>query len=494
MVRHMAGTTGSSTVARQMQDRTHKGGAVLWFLRKHAPMPLPYADFLTDDDSLVTAAKNSPPKETSDAAAAGKGSVQRKSAAPQRDFLHDTLKAIGTELDLQHDVDDDGFGRIPHPQGSRVDSQSVAWNVRQSLRRKYDKHTESELAHLEAAVQAKEHEVASLRKQVEQMERYLAATQAAAARRSHRIQTRTEAPGSPIASTNSKVSPGGLANQLVKTKNLFLSAVGAKVWEADDGIHRSNRENVIEEWQHSIVRQSEISTTMRQHVDEQAKVLQQQTVQRKAQEAALFTSHSISLRLRAQVHQTEARVQRLANELKRVYKTLPETIQKKLESEGKVARKHHMELDFEDLKFQHRPEFFKYMECDGVQSESEACLKRIAEVEEQIVVADRVLAKGRWFAEASIQHARTAQTAIAALHDRFERFTEAGYTVSDLTLLDSHKGDTSNDAESVLQRATLAVHAINEFTEVIQRYESVCPCTDSRLSASSRHHDQGRST
>merc|ERR1719247_2059082 len=126
------------------------------------------------------------------------------------------------------------------------------------------------------------------------MERYLAATRAAAARRSCRMhEGRDDArrPSKPNAST-------ALANAIVKTKKNFLSSAGANVWDADDGVPRSPRENVIEEWQHSIMRQSEIAQSMRAHVDEMAKALHEQTIQRKAQEAALFASHTTTLRLR----------------------------------------------------------------------------------------------------------------------------------------------------------------------------------------------------
>merc|ERR1719454_350292 len=106
-----------------MQDRTHKGGAVLWFLRKHAPMPLPYAGFLRDDEPADVSTK-----ATTQESGGATGSVSAKSArGPQRNFLHGTLQVIGTELDNQLDVEAHGFGKTPHPQGSRMDSQSAAW-------------------------------------------------------------------------------------------------------------------------------------------------------------------------------------------------------------------------------------------------------------------------------------------------------------------------------------------------------------------------------
>jgi len=459
MVRQL---TGSSTVARQMQDRTHKGGAVLWFLRKHAPMPLPYASMVGDEEAAPTTAKSSSPDSTMAGAAAGGSVTQKPVSGPQRKFLHGTLQVIGAELDNQLDVEGDGFGNTPHPQGSRMDSQTAAWGARENLRRRYADHTDAELEQLEAAVQAKEQEVLALRKQVDQMERYLVSTRAAANRRSCRMRegsTDAERPTKTNVTTN-------IASQIVKTKKNFLSSAGAIVWDADDGVPRSPRENVIEEWQHSIMRQSEIAQSMRAHVDEQVKALQQQTIQRKAQEAQLFASHAVTLRLRAQAQQTEARVQRLANELRRIYQSLPETIRKKLSTDdGYATREHHKESELTALKVEHHSEFFKFLDTDSIQEESKTCQKRISEMEEHTVLAHRVLERGRWFGETGVQHARAARVAIDALHDRWARFAAAGHPAGELTL----KDNPTDDADCILQRATLSVNALTELIDILHK-------------------------
>merc|ERR1712023_409846 len=123
-------------------------------------------------------------------------------------------------------------------------------------------------------------------------------------------------------------SIGDTLSSIARTKKRLKTVAGLSVWDADD-TPRNARENIVEEWQETIMRQSELAQTMRVHVDEQIKNLQQQTIHRKAQESALFCSQAKALKIRAQAQSSEARVQRLANELKRVYHSLPETIQKK---------------------------------------------------------------------------------------------------------------------------------------------------------------------
>merc|ERR1719409_731082 len=118
----------------------------------------------------------------------------------------------------------------------------------------------------------------------------------------------------------------------------------------------------------------------------------------------------MTLRLRAQAQQTEARVQRLANELRRIYQSLPETIQKKLSSEDdNVTRQQHKDSELTALRVEHDSEFFKFMDTDRIQDESESCQKRISEIEEQTILAHRVLERGRWLAESGVNHGRAAK-------------------------------------------------------------------------------------
>jgi len=271
---------------------------------------------------------------------------------------------------------------------------------------------------------------------------------------------------------SAKPVSASIASTLAKSKKQFLQSAGISVWDADDSFTKTPRENVIEEWQNSIVRQSEMSQNMRAHVDEQVKFLQQQTIQRKAQEAALFASHTVALRLRAQAQQTEARVQRLANELKRIYQTLGDTIDRKLKVDGQQHNAQHMESELTALKVEHHSEFFKFLNTQSIQDESEACQKRVMEIDEHIKLAHHTIEHGQTFALSSLQHAKAAHAAIHALHDRWARFSAAGFNAGEMTLKDAH-GNVSDEADCILQRATLSVGALSELIGLMGRGEAL---------------------
>jgi hypothetical protein len=337
----------------------------------------------------------------------------------------------------------------------------AAWGARQSLRTRYAAHTVSELDQLEAAVEAKECEVAALKKQVEQMTRFLAATRTAATNRRMR-----EARGDSDAAK--PVMPTGLAKTLAKTKKKFLSSAGAEVWDVHEGGPVCPKgENVIEEWQHNVIAQSEMAQRMRAHVDEQKKALETQTSHRKAQETALFSSQVASLKLRAEAQQAEARVQRLANELKRVYQAVPDTIKQKIGPAISETREDKKETEIKALRIEHHTEFFKFMECDKIHHESEICQKKLTENDQDITLARQVLNRGRYFADSSVQHTQAAQMALDALHDRWARFVAAGYAAGELTVKDD-LGQRSDDADCVMQRATLSVTALTSLIHTLQ--------------------------
>lgn len=445
-----------------MQDRTHKGGAVLWFLRKHAPMPLPYADFIDPDDSP----RASPVKVTEKQAAgevpvsaSSKPKPKPKDIKSQRKFLHGTLKVIGTELDNQHDIDQ-ALTLSATPQGCRLggDASLAAWSTRDALRKTYAAHTVSELEQLEADVEAKEKEVAALKKQVDQMTRFLAATRAAAQSRRMREQEPERAQPMPMN------VPTNLVGVLAKTKKTFMTNAGAAMWETDREVGGGT--NVIEEWQNTILQQSEMAQRMRAHVDEQKRALEQQTSHRKAQETALFSSQVSSLKMRAEAQSAEARVQRLAEELKRVYQTMPESVVKKVQRDIDAVRTEHEVTEVEHLRLEHNIQFFKFMDCPRIHHETEVCQQKISECQEDVNNAHKVLEKGRWFTDSCMQHTKAAKVALDALHDRWARFVAAGYPAGELTVRDD-TGARSEDADCILHRATLSVTALSSLIDTL---------------------------
>jgi hypothetical protein len=213
------------------------------------------------------------------------------------------------------------------------------------------------------------------------------------------------------------------------------------------------------------MRQSELAQTMRAHVDEQIKNLQNQTIQRKSQESALFCSQAKALKIRAQAKASEDRVQRLANELKRVYHSLPETIQKKSDGQMDFQGEQLRESELTALRLEHNSEFCKYLDSNAIQDETKTCINRSIEIEEFIESARNVLVNGQILAEAEVQQAKLAETAINALHDRWSRFIAAGHPAGQLTV---HNG-TGEDADCILQRSLLTVKSIVELLQILSK-------------------------
>jgi len=452
-------------------------------------MPLPYADIFGDKEPAAAVAKTSAKATTG--GSAGKGIVSANPRAaevgPQRTFLHSTLQAIGTELDKQNRSESKASSSRPHPHGSVMDSEMVAWGVREELGNRFATHTDAELEELEAAVESREQEVLMLSKQVEQAERQLSSTRAACERRAQR--QRGEG-GSKDKKNGGSIKPK-LGTVMANTKDALMSSAGATVWDADESAGAKicsgstpNKKNAIEEWQHAILRMNEISQSLRVHVDEQARGLHQQTVQRKAQESQLFSTHVATLKVRSQALSSEARVQRLANELSRLYHCLPETMHRKLhgDAESIDTRKYNAVCEVRSLKVENHGEFFKFLDCEKIQDESDCCQKKIAEFEELINLAHQVLEKGQWFAESGVSHADAAEVAINALHDRWARFSAAGHPAGELTIKDN-AGEKPDDADCILHRATLSVRALTALNDSLLRGQ---PC-DSKAAKRDHH-------
>lgn len=464
------GQARSTAVCRQMQDRTHKGGAVLWYLRKHAPMPVPYwssSASKQNEEALGLdegSSRSGRPRSKSPKTGQVRGRSEPWSAGPQRKFLHQTLLVIGSEIDEgQLEANTPNV----HPQGSHLGKTTTSYQHRENLRKNYASHTDNEREQLEAAVRARELEVASLKKQVEEMEHYLDVTRSALASRSCRLQSK----GRPQSGRPRRsVLPG--ASALLRTKKALMNNAGLQVTSAEDHgpaeVHR-NQSTVMEEWQVTLMRQSEIAQTMRAHVDEQAKNLQQQTVQRKAVEAALFGTNAEILRLRAKTLETEARVQRLANELKRVYAHLPQMIEQRIASPAILQEKmKNKQRELDAVMAEHHNEFFKYMDNEKLRDESEVYMQSIAEMEQVADKAGRVLARGKHIAEGMVPHIKTLETALGALVDVWGKFASIGHPAGELCLKDSSSSTGSDDATGMLQRASLASASICELMDIVR--------------------------
>jgi len=143
---------------------------------------------------------------------------------------------------------------------------------------------------------------------------------------------------------------------------------GSAVWDADSPIAKSKTVDAVEELHQNLVRAMEEDQAMRAQVEDHMRHLDQQTIRRKSAEAGLFNTNADILRLRAQALQQEARVTRLANELRRVYKHLPRVVDQRL-AQSSDARDKMMHQELAHLRETHRQEHFKFMDCHQIDHE-----------------------------------------------------------------------------------------------------------------------------
>lgn len=397
-----------------------------------------------------------------------KESEHRLKGRPQRHFLHHMQLVIGAEIDegqienARHNI---------HPEGSQVVRQTTSYHQRDDLRQSFASHTDHEREKLEAEVQAKEIEVVTLEKQLEQMEHYLMATRLAISRREVRLQagSRPLSARRRVHAPASLLLPGSSA-QTDEVPRKVKSTRSSK-FEAEEKSELENprKENILEEWQVSILRQSEIAQSMRIQVDEQAKNLQQQTVQRKSVEAALFGTNAEILRLRMKTQETEARVMRLANELRRVYSNIPQMIQKRIDSPTSVKeRDKNKQRDLEQIENSHHVEFYKFLDNETLQNENRAFHMKIKDMEDVAKRASHLVARGKAIGEAMAPHVKTLDIALNALCDVFAKFSSAGHPAGDICLKDSTTSSGSDDASGILQRASIATASLGHLIEIIR--------------------------
>jgi len=492
-----AGMAVSAACSGQMQDRTHRGGAVLWFMRKHCPPPAPFSSLsqLLPGDSQISAEHVSTDqtlshgasidaKSSADSPAVPSHSARRP-AAPQRHFLHRTLLAIGTELD-------ESVG--PRSDHAGVSCSAQAYDHRVALRSRFAEFTDAECAELTRAVAAREAEVASLTRQVQQMENQVAATRAAVERRAVRLRNSISPRQGSAPNGGSSLTS---AHAVLRSMRTFKITAGTEIFDVESRdssavVNQKAKESAkdaTDEFQQNILRQNEIAQNMRAQVDEQVRVLEQQTIHRKAAEAALFCTPAETLHLRARTQKAEARVMRLAVELRRVYEKLPQTIQWQLEgSFAKISRaQKSQELD--NLKSEHRHEHFKFMDVDALQEEAKSCDRRIAETSESARVAEDTLWRGRELAESMAHQATLAKEAISSLAEVWTKIgAQAAAAAGDEFDFPHQVSNTSSvgsglaavgratvgsvptaDAQATLQQAKLAITTIVELLALLQQ-------------------------
>lgn len=395
--------------ASPMQNRTHKGGAVLWYLRKHSPMPGPYDGSDLERTSKAEAEPSKPASSTKvvATAAAAKSATAKSTAAKglQAKLLHSALFSIGVELEEARRTDGAHAGK---PMSARC---------REDLRQQYHAYADAECAQLRRSVAQREAEVKALKMQVEQMQRTVQATWMAAKSRTQRLRRSMEQSGSGFEGSEegSVLSPG--LNTLMRAKRRFFKRSSVVVYDAERAdMSDDANTNFGDNLQTKISQQWNAEQDMRAALEEQNRLFQQQTIQRKANEAGLFGKHAEILQLRAQTLKAEARVTRLANDLRRVYRRLPEVVRQKLDQSA-LQREQFKEKELEGLTKAHRLDHFKWLSSEELQAHVDVSDSSAAEMAARAQVAERALGHGDAAADAVDKSIREVMAACVYLRD-----------------------------------------------------------------------------
>jgi len=467
----------------RMDDRTNKGGAVLWFLRKHAPMPAQDDGRTFRDISILarsrprasscqTGSESKQLTARSDAVATTTGGPSAHSASssmgPQRRFLHQTVLAIGSEVDERRLANMD-FDR---PSGIRAPVEAIC--QRDKLRRGYAAHCDLERERLEKMVKEREAEVQALTNKAEQMERWVAATRHASKRRSTRM--RSQSTSNPLGSSALAASGDGSRKASVLSSAASGNAGAASTAVAEQGpqgLGTKGAHSVMEEWQGTINQQSELIESLRLQVENEVQILDKRMIHRKSVEAALFAGQAEILNLRARTRQSETRVITLANELRKVYKNMPDVIQQRLTDMFKDSKEARTKFEVEELERQYREQHFKFMDKEALQRECKEYDRHIAGMDHIAEECVQMLERCSDSADTMLSQIAYAQGARAALQIAWVRLagnppSEEKQEQERLRSSTSSVGENAapwslaTQADQALQQAALTAVSIEE--------------------------------
>jgi len=483
-------------------DRTHHGGAVLWFMRRHAPMPDKFARLLPDEHSGRTSSTPTPraprvhqkvvespepltlagrTRSTSSAARSSHPVVGTTNAKKcpdvpenagglqkaQRKFLHETLRVISAELDAKS---------VPSSAavGTRAASARSEPN-RHNLRRRYAAHAEFEVEQLEAAVAARDAEVTRLQREVEHMENLVEATRAASVRRAARLGKSGKGSGDLSTDKASMRSQAFISSlgALIKTRKSLISHAGTQVFDAEPTSPTSekDKQTAFDEWEQSLDNQKVTLSGIHTDVEEKEQQMQQQTVQRKAMEVALFGRHAEILRLRQQVMRMEARVSCLACELRKVYRNMPETLREQLERlhSRRDEQKSH---ELQDLQQTFRKEHFKFMQREQLVEEINSTAEKMQDMKINAAKASEILQHSEAMASTMVEHSRAVLDALEPVRAAWAKLTSQRYT-------DARDREVADNGQALVQEATLTATALNQLLVLIEGNETQSCTTDS---------------
>eukprot|EP00929_Paragymnodinium_shiwhaense_P014775 TRINITY_DN122736_c0_g1_i1.p1 TRINITY_DN122736_c0_g1~~TRINITY_DN122736_c0_g1_i1.p1 ORF type:complete len:627 (-),score=157.79 TRINITY_DN122736_c0_g1_i1:83-1963(-) len=444
--------------ATEIRRVKHKGGAVNWFLRRHAPPPPTAVDFLTGrptlkdgalglaaaaiqrnlearaienplplEPSVSTLASEPPVRPPAGPAPAGRGGCRPKSAisgrrpvtpgthgrlrqrtipegegSANRQFLHQALLAIGAEVDEARTRDDYdagmGAGSLVMP------AVAPSMQQRECLRRDFARHTDNEFLTLQQRVAEREALVASLKTQLKELHERLEATRAATERR--RLRTSRKAilgrPGT-IAGLDAFLQ----ANKLDRQRSLKGEDDAYVVDDAELDV-TAKLDAVFEEFTHLAGAHKSRESQLQASLGEWQSKFKQQTLSRKITETSLFAASAEVVQLRGEAVRLEQRVHRLGRELRRVYKKIPEVMEHQLQV-GAAKRAAASEVWLKELSRAHKAEAFKYLDKADLTEMTTRFYMEAEEMDEAAELAEHAVAEVMRRHEESNAKARSLQ-------------------------------------------------------------------------------------
>jgi len=364
-----------------------------------------------------------------------------------RRFLHQALKVVGAEHDECTVL----------PSGGVRSKSRTAWRRREHLKKSYAAHTDAECEELRAAVSARETEVAALRRQVEQMERTVTATRNAAARRDARLRKGT------TSGPDQFRSPTKGSSDRRSITAQFGNHPRGSTMLGDIDLEVQPTEDMTENWRQVLANQNEMVEKLEADVKSEQVIVQKHSVQVKAAEASLFVVHAELLHLRAKAQQTESRVTRLANELRRVYQRLPETVQQQLLRNSEETSAALKEIELQDLKSEYRHMFYKFMGPYELEAESTAQVERLEEMSHLSSTAIQMLHRGQSVAEKTTHLFDNVEEALRALQEAWDQVGNEGPSEEDF------QDGECTDAQLLLHRARICSVAVRELVSLMEQ-------------------------
>jgi len=250
---------------------------------------------------------------------------------------------------------------------------------------------------------------------------------------------------------------------------------------------KAERELTFEDnLQAKLAQQWELEQTMRGSLEEHKRLIDQQTIQRKANEAGLFGTNAEILKIRAKALRTEARVTRLANDLRRVYKQLPEVVRQKIQQSA-PQREMHKDVELQSTRTKHQLQHLKWLTAEELHAHIGVSDAAIEEMTTHAARVEGILRHGKVCVATTIEKIDVVKQALNALHDAWGKLnTRAPVGVAGLALVDRkdqrdgmHRqgtfATTAENVQGLIQEALFLAQAMAEAAALLRTRQAQEP-------------------